>query len=181
MFLNKAKLGVAVALLLGLLGSAVGLIPSYGQAKQQLPKPVPKGETLRGAQEPEARPKAKAERPKGKDAILKARVVAAERVYKAVFEGLGRFQRTGNTLVQVTQNPEEVHLWSVRWLQAERALKPKPEDQTAALQEHLERMTKLKGAIDQLTSDLMHSYNKDKAEWYLLEAELWLEEAKAAK
>jgi RNA polymerase sigma factor (sigma-70 family) len=184
MFLSKIKFALIVVLILGLVGSGLGFLAHHSKAQQPVPVPAA-GEDKAKAKESEAKPKPKADKPakdpKDRAALLKARVVAAEKVYQAVFEGLSRTRRVGNNLIQITQNPEEAYLWSVRWLQAERALKPKPEDQIAALQEHLQRMTKLKEVIEQLSRDLMFGFNNDKAEWYQLEAELWLQEAKAAK
>ncbi|MHB1423446.1 MAG: hypothetical protein ACYC3I_09690 [Gemmataceae bacterium] len=111
-------------------------------------------------------------------ALLKARVAAAEKAYRGEFEGLRKTRRFGNILVQVTDNPENVYVWSVRWLQAQRELSPKHEDHVAALEAHLKRMTDLHAEIKTLSADLMPRFKVDEAEWYRLEAELWLAKAK---
>jgi hypothetical protein len=54
---------------------------------------------------------------------------------------------------------------------------PKPADTLAALEAHLERMTALKEAVEALTRDLWPRSEGFNAEWYLLEARLWLAEA----
>jgi hypothetical protein len=114
-------------------------------------------------------------------ALLKARVAVAEKAYRAAFEGLTRTKRIGNVLVQVTEKPEDVYIWSVRWLQAQRDLSAKPEDQVAALEAHLKRMTELKKQVEMLSRDLMPLSRVDEAEWYRLEAQLWLAKAMQAK
>jgi hypothetical protein len=113
--------------------------------------------------------------------LLKARVALAEKAHRAALEGLSRTRRVGNTLMQVTEKPEEVYIWSVRWLHAQRDLSPKNEDHIAALEAHLKRMTELKKAVEMLSRDLMPHIRVDEAEWYRLEAQLWLAKAKQEK
>jgi hypothetical protein len=114
-------------------------------------------------------------------ALLKARAAVAERAYRAASEGLTRTKKLGNVLILVTEKPEDVYIWSVRWLQAQRDLSPKHEDQVVALEAHLQRMTELKKQIQMLSRDLLLPVKVDEAEWYRLEAELWLAKAKQAK
>jgi hypothetical protein len=113
--------------------------------------------------------------------LLKARVAAAEKAYRGAFEGLTQTKRVGNVLIQVTENPEEIYTWSVRWLQAKQDLSSKHEDQVAALEDHLKRMTELQKKIKDVSRDVMPSYMLDRAEWYRLEAQLWLAKAKQPK
>jgi multidrug efflux pump subunit AcrA (membrane-fusion protein) len=110
--------------------------------------------------------------------LLKARATAAEKAYRGEVAGLTQTRRVGNTLFPVTRSPEDVYVWSVRWLNAQRELSPKHEDQVAALQDHLKRMTALKTTVKQLSRDLLPHFKEDEAEWYRLEAELWLAKAK---
>lgn len=112
-------------------------------------------------------------------ALLNARVATAAKTYQAAFDGLSRTRRVGNVLILDTEKPEEVYTWSVRWLQAQRELSAKYEDQIAALEAHLKRMTELKKAVKDLTKDLMPRIKEDEAEWYRLEAQIWLAKAKA--
>jgi hypothetical protein len=145
------------------------------ELKKEEKKPEPKKEEKKP--EPAKDANAAADIP----ALLKARAAVAEKAYRAAFEGLTRTKRIGNVLVQITQNPEDVYTWSVRWLQAQRDLSAKPEDQVAALEAHLKRMTELKEKIQTLSRDLMPLPRVDEAEWYRLEAQLWLAKAKQAK
>lgn len=193
MFRNKVKFGLLVLLALGVIASGVGILAHRGNAAQPPPKPVPepslppsieKGQGKRvipgSEKEPEIKPRP-AKTTEERTALLKARVAAAERAYHGEFRGLQQTRRHGNILSLVNENPETICIWSVRWLQAERALKPKPEDQVAALEAHFKRMAELKRAVKRMTADLIPVYKADEVEWYLLEAELWLGEAKAAK
>jgi hypothetical protein len=116
-------------------------------------------------------------------ALLKSRVDLAERTYRTIFEGLTLSKKVGNVLVLVTDDPEEVYKWSVRLLRAQRDLSLKHEDQIVALEAHLKRMTELKKVVQNLTRDLLPRIKDDEAEWYRLEAQIWLakEKAKQAK
>ena len=163
-------------------------------------KPEPKKEEKKVEKKPEPKKEEKKPEPKKEEkkdkkpevapnantiddipTILKARVVVAEKAYRTAFEGLTRTKRIGNVLVQITEKPEDVYIWSVRWLQAQRELSAKPEDQIAALEAHLKRMVELKKQIEMLSRDLMPLPRVDEAEWYRLEAQLWLAKAKQAK
>jgi hypothetical protein len=114
-------------------------------------------------------------------ALLKARAAAAEKAYRNAVEGLTRTQKVGNVLIQITESPEEVYTWSVRWLEAQRDLSAKHEDQVAALEAHLKRMTELQKQIKALAKDVVPRIKEDEAEWYRLEAQLWLAKAKPAQ
>jgi hypothetical protein len=149
-------------------------------------KPEPKKEAKKEEKKPEPKKEEKKPAPNVNTVddvptLLKARVAVAEKAYRAAFEGLTQTKRIGNVLIQVTEKPEEVYTWSVRWLQAQRDLSAKPEDQIAALEAHLKRMTELKKQIEMLSRDLMPLPRVDEAEWYRLEAQLWLAKAKQAK
>jgi hypothetical protein len=143
--------------------AAVLLLPS-------VPAAAPSGRAAGPAKGPEAA--------NDVPALLKARLALAEKGYREAFEGLKRTRRVGNVLTLVAK-PDEVYAWSVRWLQAQRALSPKHEDQVAALEAHLRRMTKLQERVKELVRDLTPASKADEAEWYRLEAQLWLAKAKA--
>lgn len=113
-------------------------------------------------------------------AILKARVALAERTYQEAWADFGRTQRIGNVLV-LTAKPEDIYTWSVRLLKAQGDQSSKPEEQIAALDEHLKRMTELQKRVKQMGKDLLSPRAESEAEWYRLEAQLWLTKAKQAK
>ena len=58
-------------------------------------------------------------------------------------------------------------------------MNPKPADEVVALNAHLQRMTALKNKIETLVPDVLPREAAMNAEWYRLEAQLWLEKAKA--
>ena len=148
------------------------------EPKKEEKKPEPKKDEKKDKKpEPTQNANTAADMP----ALLKARVALAEKAYRAAFEGLTRTKRIGNVLIQETERPEEVYVWSVRWLQAQRDLSAKPEDRIAALEAHLKRMMELKKQVEMLSRDLMPLPRVDEAEWYRLEAQLWLAKAKQAK
>lgn len=197
MFASKLKSAVVVFLVLGVAGSGMGLIAHRGKAGQPPPegeplppakgKPSPKRPERQQKQETpipaakEAEVKLKlAKTPAQRTALLKATVAAAEKAYRGELDELRQTRRFGNVLT-TSFEPEKIHLWSVRWLEAQRKLSPKHEDHVAALEAHLKRMIELRKVVKQLTKDLMPRFTEDEAEWYQMEAELWLSDAKAAK
>jgi hypothetical protein len=141
-------------------------------AKKDDKKPEAKTEVKKPEPAKEAKPADE------KTAILKTRVALAEKGFNATLETLTRTQRVGNVLVY-DGHPEDVYAWSVRWLQASRDLSTKHEEHVAALEAHLKRMTELKKKVKELTKDLIPLIKEDEAEWYRLEAQLWLAKEKA--
>jgi len=101
----------------------------------------------------------------------------AEKVCCESWERLGRTQKFGNVLVLVGK-PEDVYTWSVRWLTAQRDLSSKPEERITALEAHLKRMTELQNRIKSLNKDLLQPRAEAEAEWYRLEAQLWVAKEK---
>jgi hypothetical protein len=170
--------------------------PKKEEKKPEPKKEEKKAETKKEEKKPEAKkeekkPEAKKEEKKpepAKDAkspdemtaLLKARVAAAEKAYQGEWDGLGQTRRVGNVLSWVGQ-PENVYTWSVRWLKAQQDLSSKHEDQVAALEAHLKRMTELQKQVKMLSKDLVPRFKEDEAEWYRLEAQLWLAKAKQVK
>jgi hypothetical protein len=139
--------------------------------KEEVKKAEQKVEKLQPAKEPKTADET--------TVLLKARVAAAEKAYRGVLGGLTQTRRVGNILIQITENPEEAYTWSVRWLEAQRDLSPKHEDQVAVLEAHLKRMTELQKAVKELSKELVPSFRLEQVEWYRLEAQLWLTKAKA--
>ncbi len=145
------------------------------------PRALPPARLAAAAQPPAPKEAEPDRTPKPADeitALRKARVALAQKGYEAAVPAVRQTQRVGNVLVQVGK-PEEVYRWSVRWLQAERELSPKKADQVAALEAHLKRMTELEKMIKALSLDLLPKQVMLDGEWYRLEAQLWLAEAKA--
>src|SRR5262249_55474978 len=79
--------------------------------------------------------------------------------------------------------PEEaLYRWSVRWLDAERQLSDKQADQVAACKAHLERMRELERLLEGLRrSGTITVDEASAAEFYRVEAEIWLTQAKDDK
>jgi hypothetical protein len=75
--------------------------------------------------------------------------------------------------------PEDLYTWSVRWLQTDRDMNPKPADEVVALTAHLQRIAALKDKVETLVPDVLPKEAATNVEWYRLEAQLWLEKAKA--
>jgi hypothetical protein len=111
-------------------------------------------------------------------ALLKAGIAVAEKAYHEAWEDFGRTQRFGNVLVLVGK-PEDVYTWSVRWLKAQRDLCTTHEQHVAALEAHLKRMTELQNRVKSVGKDLLSPRSESEAEWYRLEAQLWLAKEKA--
>ena len=57
-------------------------------------------------------------------ALLKARVNLAQKGYEAADESLQQTQRYGDVVVLIGE-PEDVYMWSIRWLEAEREMSPR--------------------------------------------------------
>jgi hypothetical protein len=123
-----------------------------------------------------APPEAQPDQPQ---ALAKARVEAARKTYEAAVQGLQQTRRVGNVLMQLGR-PADVYDWSVRWLNAERDLGGKKDDQLAALAGHLQRMKELEKRVAKL-SEVVPSLDVSAAEYYRVEAEFWLAREKAKK
>jgi hypothetical protein len=103
--------------------------------------------------------------------MAKARLDAAQQTYD------GKWTRLKNGVAQL--DPESLHAWSCRILETAQELRPDKADRLAALQAHVDRMREVErfavtlaktgqGTQDQATA----------AEYFRLEAELWLTKAK---
>jgi hypothetical protein len=74
----------------------------------------------------------------------------------------------------------DVYVWSRLLLDAHRSISKKPADRIAALEEHLDHMTKLETLIRKIRRlGFGRSSDVGASEYYRLEAEYWLAEAKA--
>ena|SRR5262249_40479773 len=83
--------------------------------------------------------------------------------------------------VWASQRYTEVEIpyrWSCRWLQAQRQLAGKKDEQVAACQKHLERMRELERLTQQQYQQQILSITQvDAARYYVVEAEEWLARA----
>jgi hypothetical protein len=88
--------------------------------------------------------------------LTKARTVLAKKGYEFA---MGTLEETGRgRLAPVSfARPEAVYRWSVRWLQVEREMSPRPTDHRAALEAHLKRMTELDKLVERLQGTLVGS------------------------
>jgi hypothetical protein len=77
---------------------------------------------------------------------------------------------------------ETLYRWSRRWLEAERQLSERQADQVAAFEGHLERMQELESIIRKMQrSGVTTIYQVSAAEYYRVEAEMWLLQARGKK
>jgi len=73
----------------------------------------------------------------------------------------------------------QVYVWSRLLLESRRAIGVKPADQVTALEDHLDRMKKLEELVTKIRRlGFGRSYDVGASEYYRLEAELWLEQAR---
>jgi hypothetical protein len=110
--------------------------------------------------------------------LLKARVALAQKAYDATEKSFGEVRRIGAVNI-LTVKPEESYTWSVRWLKAERDINPKGAEYIVALEAHLKRMKALETKTMSLVPGILPQTAAFEVEWYRLEAELWLIQAKA--
>jgi len=155
------------------------------EPKKEVKKTEPTVVAKKDDKKPEAKTEVKKPEPaketKPADAVMafhKARIAVAEKAYHEAWEEFGRTQRIGNVLV-LTGKPEDIYTWSVRLLQAQRDLSSKHEEHVAALEAHLKRMTELQNRVKTVGKDLLSPRAESEAEWYRLEAQLWLAKEKA--
>lgn len=112
---------------------------------------------------------------KEKSALLEARLKAARQTYELL---IAAWQRDAGG----ASDPEQVYLWSRRWLEAQRDLTEKQTDQVAALEAHRTRIEQLEKLARKLReAGVAGRTVVAVAEFYRLEAELWLVEAKSKK
>jgi hypothetical protein len=175
MMIKFTAIAVAAGLVLGLCGVA-GAVVGLGRDDKG---PGRTATTAARNQEKQAAGQARGKRAQdGTAALLQARPGLAKKGYEASFEELQQTTKFGDVLV-VIGKPDQVYRWSIRWLQAEHDLSPKGPGHLAALEAHLKRMIELSKRVEMLNRELLPNTQKLEAEWYVLEARLWLERAKA--
>jgi hypothetical protein len=131
-----------------------------------------------------AGPAAGQKEPKKADALpalLKARLDAAKKGYGEASGALTEVKRPGDGInLQVVRMGEACSVWSVRWLNAQRDMSDKKDEQIAALEAHLKRMKDLQKKLNALAQGgLVPQLDITAAAWYVAEAEVWLEKEKA--
>jgi hypothetical protein len=77
---------------------------------------------------------------------------------------------------------EVVYRWSRRWLDAERQLSAQPDDRILACSAHLQRMVELEQLVRRLQPSGQVTVDEvSAAEYYRVEAEVWLAQARKEK
>jgi len=80
------------------------------------------------------------------------------------------------------RNVEAPYQWSCRWLEAQRLLSDKKEDQIAALDAHAERMDKLEQLAKELYRDRLTTVDQvSAAAYYRAEAAAWCAQARQSE
>jgi hypothetical protein len=112
-------------------------------------------------------------RPDSKEdrANARARVEAARMVYQSI---LALHQENPNV---EPFDAEKRYRWSRRWMEAQRDVSAKKENQVAAIKGHLLRMKTLEKVVKSMTKETMALYEAKAVEFYRLEAEKWLRQA----
>jgi hypothetical protein len=117
--------------------------------------------------------------------MLKAQLQAAKKAQLAAVDKMV-VKEVGGLQVLVNSNhpsAEEAYTWSVRWLHAQRDLSENKDERIAAFAEHHKRMKELQATFTTLIGDGKGGFltPADAAvagpavEWYLAEAEMWLQ------
>ena len=171
------SIAVTTVLALGLCGIA-GAIVELGRDDKGTGQAATTAAAIAQKKEVAGQAKGSQQAGDGTTALLKARPGLAQKGYDGTFEALLHTQKHGDMLVLIGK-PDEVYRWSIRWLQADRDLSLKETDHFAALEAHLKRMTDLQKRVEVLSREFLPNTAKLEAEWYVLEARLWLEQAKA--
>ncbi len=110
-------------------------------------------------------------------ALRKARLDLAKKGYQEASSALTEVKRPAVGLNIPQAKPQEVYDWSVRWLEAQRAMSDKKEDRIAGLEGHLKRMKGLERRVKQLTPDIFPKTDGTAAAFWVAEAEIWLADA----
>jgi len=112
---------------------------------------------------------APAERPTAVSSLAEARYRAAVKQY----------DETWAYYRQARIDSYQVYVWSRFVLESRRAIAIKPAEHVMALEDHLDRMKKLEELVKKIRRlGFGRSYDVGASEYYRLEAELWLEQAK---
>jgi hypothetical protein len=104
--------------------------------------------------------------------LRKAKVEAARETYQVIWKNYK------DGLVPAVEFP---YRWSRRWLEAEREMSDGKADQVAACKSHLERMREMERIERELRRSRLNPVNEfTAAEFYRVEAEIWLTQAQEA-
>jgi len=110
--------------------------------------------------------------PKPENRLAKARLDSARKTFGLVW---------ANYQEGLWSSAEDVYRWSVRWLEAERALATEKAQHVAACDAHFDRMRRLEKLVrDNFRVRVTTITVVSAAEYYATEAELWLEQVKTA-
>ena len=102
--------------------------------------------------------------------LARQRRDAARRTYEVTWANYRDGRAPGDTLYR----------WSKRWLDAERRLSDRPADHVAACRAHWERMRDLERLVERVRRSRQATHDEvSGAEFYRVEAEIWLLEAQA--
>jgi hypothetical protein len=100
----------------------------------------------------------------------------AEARYRAAVK---QFDETWAYYRQARFDSYQVYVWSRLVLESRRAMAVKPAEHIEALEDHLDRMRKLEDLVKKVRRlGFGRSYDVGASEYYRLEAELWLEQAR---
>ena len=103
----------------------------------------------------------------------------AEARYQAALE---QYEITWSYYQQARIDSYQVYVWSRLMLDSRRDLTGKPADRIVALEEHLDRMKKLEALIGKVRRlGFGRSSDVGASEYYRLEAELWLDQARTGR
>jgi hypothetical protein len=103
-------------------------------------------------------------------ALLDARLDAVQRAYRESW----LLYREGRS-----RDVDRIYLWSVRWLEAEREATTQPAERTAAYEGHRKRMRLLDDSVRaRLRAGAVAPVEAPAAEFYRVEADIWLRRAK---
>jgi multidrug efflux pump subunit AcrA (membrane-fusion protein) len=171
---------------------AGALDPGTRTLRAEIDLPNPEGKLLPGmfavVAIPGAGPDDKPEKEAGPEeardlgdlkALFQARLDAARRAYEEAVKSTQQTRRVADLIIPLAR-PQDVATWSLRWLNAQREMSGKKEDQIAALEAHLNRMKELQKRVTEMNKNgLASSLEVSAVEFHRREAELWLAREKA--
>jgi hypothetical protein len=106
-------------------------------------------------------------------ALIEARLATAREVFE---QEMARIEQT------LPPFPDDISVWSRRWMEEQLRLSPNPADKIAAIQAHLERSRRLERIAEQYSkSGQFRPSDALKARYFRLEAEQMLAEARATR
>jgi hypothetical protein len=115
--------------------------------------------------------------------LLKTQLQAAQKCHQGAVDTFQVQQVQGYLVLKGDHpaRPDLVYTWSVRWLEAQRALSETKDERIAALTAHQQRMKELQANIRVLVEanpsvngGILPVSELSAAQWYLAEVELWL-------